>query len=666
MICPLNRGPTWRPSASGLSVAPRRSPAAALPLRLAGALRRFPAAAFPPRFAGALRRSPAAAFPPRFAGALPLLLAGALPLLLAGCGEGTGSSGEGLEGVSPSLAPAPTPEMLAWVDETLAGLSLQEKVGQLVTADIYGEYRPDEDADLQRWITLARDHGLGMFVLYGGTPREVAHLLNRLQRESEIPILFSVDFEGGPGQQVRGATEFPANMAFSAVGSAELLYRAAATAAVEGRGMGLHLTYTPVVDISTQPQNPAQSVRSFGGDLDVLGEMVHAYVRGFHENGMLTTAKHFPGRGDIELMPDNAPWTWINKPSQAVEDEDLRAFKIAIDAGVDFVMSEHIAIPNVTEGSELPASVEARLASGWLRDRLGFEGLLTSDDLWYEHVVERFGAEEVAVRAFEAGHDIILKPKDPVATIEALVEAVVSGRIPEARVDEAVRKLLTLKARLNLHRDRFVEESLVGELVGTPAHLALAREVADRSLTLLKNDGVLPLEPGGRERIVNINVQKLQHDPAPPALDSVLSGALPGMRSFTLRPGTGAPVYGPAWAAVGEADLVVLSLFVQRDRNGDATPFRAADLAFLRRVMAAKPGRVVAMAYGNPHLIREIPEVSAFLVGYGEGGWYGNQQVYFDSFVRALIGEMEPSGRLPVYVSDEYPMGSGRGYRGPE
>jgi beta-N-acetylhexosaminidase len=114
--------------------------------------------------------------------------------------------------------------------------------------------------------------------------------------------------------------------------------------------------------------------------------------------------------------------------------------------------------------------------------------------------------------------------------------------------------------------------------------------------------------------------------------------------------------------AVADADLVIFSLFVIRDRNGDATPLRPADLAFLRRVLAARPGRIVAMAYGNPHLIREIPEVDAFLVGYGEKGWYGNQEVYFDSFVRALTGELEPSGRLPVRVGAEYPIGAGLGY----
>jgi beta-N-acetylhexosaminidase len=396
--------------------------------------------------------------------------------------------------------------------------------------------------------------------------------------------------------------------------------------------------------------------------MDVLAEMVQAYVRGFHENGMLTTAKHFPGRGDIDLMPNNAPWTWIDKPAEEVEARDFRGFREAVDAGVDFVMSEHIAVPSVTEGSLLPASVEEKLVSGWLRDRLGFQGILTSDDLWYDHVVERFGPEEVTIRAFEAGHDMILKPEDPVATIGALVEAVRSGRISEERVDGVVRRLLTLKARLGLHRHRFVDEDGVGEKVGTPAHLALVQEVAERSLTLLKNDGVLPVPRDAVGRVVNISVQKAETDPSPEALAATLSAAFPGTRSFTLRPGTGISVYEAAWAASQGADLVVLSLFVPRTRHGDTTPLRESDLAFLRRVIAGNPGKVVAMAYGNPHLIREIPEAPAFLVGYGERGWYGNQEVYFDSFVRALTGDLEPSGRLPVLVSGAFPIGSGMGY----
>jgi beta-N-acetylhexosaminidase len=426
--------------------------------------------------------------------------------------------------------------------------------------------------------------------------------------------------------------------------------------------MGIHLTYTPVSDIAWRPENPAEGVRSFGGDLDLLGRMVRAYVRGYHEHGMLTTAKHFPGRGDVEAMPGSPLWSWINKPAADVEAQEFRAFKHAIEAGVDFVMTEHIAVPSVADGSELPASVEKKLATGWLREKLGFKGILTTDDLWYDHVVQRFGREEVAVKAFEAGHDIILKPKDPVATIKAFVEAVKSGRLAERGIDEAALKLLTLKARLGLHMSRFVDESKVGEFVGTPEHLAIVQEVADKSLTLLKNDGVFPLDPARLAKMVNINVQKVDGDPSPSALSAKLAAAFPGTQSFTLRPDLDPTYYETVWKAAQGADLVILSLFVPRSRLGDATPFRAADLAFLQKIIAAKPKALAAMAYGNPHLIRKIPTVAAYLIGYGEKGWFGNQVVYFDAFIKALKGELKPSGRLPVRVSNEYPIGSGLTY----
>ena len=440
------------------------------------------------------------------------------------------------------------------------------------------------------------------------------------------------------------------------------MYRAAAAGAVEGRAMGIHLTYTPVCDIAWRPDNPAESVRSFGGDLELLRRMVGAYVRGYHDNGMLTSAKHFPGRGDVQNMPDNPGWAWIDKPAAEVESQEFAAFKAGIDAGVDFVMTEHIAVPSVTDGSELPASVEGKLVTGWLKGKLGFKGVVTSDDLWYDHVVARFGAEEVAVRAFEAGHDVILKPKDPVKTIAALADAVRSGRIPESRVDDAARKILTLKARLGLPKARFVDEARVGEFVGTAAHQPLVREIADRSLTMIKNDGTLALAEAGSgtaPKIVNIAVQKLDDDPMPAVLAAKLAAAFPGTTSFALRPDVGQDYYDAVWEAVGESDVVILSLFVARNRMGDAAPFRDADLAFLRQVIAAKPKAVIAMSYGNPHLIRKIPKVATFLVGYGERGWFGNQAVYFDSFVKLLKGGLKPSGRLPVRVSDRYPIGSG-------
>jgi beta-N-acetylhexosaminidase len=471
----------------------------------------------------------------------------------------------------------------------------------------------------------------------------------------------SADFEGGPGQQVAGASEFPANMAFSAAGSEDLMFRAAKIGATEGRAMGIHLTYTPVSDIAVRPENPAESVRSFGGDFELMGRMLKAYVKGYQENGMLTTAKHFPGRGDVANMPSFPPFNWIDKPAEAVENQEFRAFKLAIEAGVTFVMSEHIAVPSVTGGSDLPASVEPKLATGWLREKLGFKGILTTDDLWYDHVIKRFGPADVAVKAVLAGHDVLLKPKDAAAVVRRMVEAVRAGEIDEQRIDSSVEKILYWKARLGLPKNRFTDESRVAAAVGTPEHLAVVQEVADTSLTLLVNDGVFPVPSGRLGKIVNISIQKAFDDPSPAALAAKLAGAFPGTSNFVFRPDSNAAVYDRAEKAVAGADFVVFSLFVPRNRLGDSAPLRNADLDFIRKAIRLKPNAVVAMSYGNPYLVNKLEGLPAFLVGYGERGWFGNQAVYFDSFVKALKGEIKPRGKLPVKVGDRYPIGFGIG-----
>jgi beta-N-acetylhexosaminidase len=553
----------------------------------------------------------------------------------------------------------PAGQAQQWAEQMISGMTLEEKVGQIVFVDITPAYAADDDPKLKHWLNLITRHGIGGMVLYGGTPRDVAALLNRLQKAARIPVLMAADFEGGPGQQVKGATEFPSNMAFAAIGSEELMYRAAVVGAIEGRAMGVHLTYSPVVDFATQPENPGESVRSFGGNIDLLGRLVKAYIRGYMENGMLTAAKHFPGRANTTPFPKHPKFTMIDKSADAIEAEDLAAFKKAIDAGIPFIMTEHIAVPSITGGSDLPASVERKLATGWIRDKLNFQGLLTTDDLWYDQVVERFGAVEVGIKALQAGHDLLLKPKNPVAVIQAVVGAVQRGEIPQAHIDQAVRKLLVWKARLRLHQHRFVDEAKIGTLVGTQKHWALAQEVADRSLTLLKNENVFPLANGALTNVVNISIQKFDVDSSPATLESKLKDALPGLQSFTLHPHTSAAVRDAAVAAIKSADLVTVSLFIQRERFADPAPLRPVDLDIIEQAFAAKPRRVIVMSYGNPYLVRKLSKAPAFVVGYGEQGWYGNQTIYFDSFIRFLKGQIKPQGALPVKVSADYPIGSG-------
>lgn len=545
-----------------------------------------------------------------------------------------------------------------WADSTLKKLSLERKIGQMITEQMRGDYIAEDNPRFQYLVKLIRDYGIGNLVLYGGTPQNTASLLNRLQKESEIPLFISSDFEGGPGQQIEGATEFPANMALSAIGSEELAYQVGKVGALEGRAVGIHITYSPVVDVQTRPENPVLSVRSFGRDLELLGRMAGAYIRGYQENGMLATAKHYPGRGDVVLIP-GTEFTINHKPAKQVENEDFLAFKKAIEAGVTYVMSEHIAIPSVTDGSDLPASVEEKLASYWLREKLEFKGILTTDDMWYKKVTDRFGPVQACVMAVKAGHDAILKPADVAETIEGLVRAVRSGEISEERIDNSVRKILYWKARLNLHKNRFVDESRVALLVGIQEHKKLVEKISDQSLTLLKNDGFFPSSLSKIGKITHIIIQKKVKDPAPALVSSKLEEAFSGVESFLLRPDVSSDVYKNALVSAKKSNTVIISLFNQRNVYRDNGPLKDKDLKFINQIIAIKPESTIVMSYGNPYLVESLKNVSAFLTGYGEGGFYGNQIIYADSFIKFLKGELSPKGKLPVEVSKDYPIGSG-------
>jgi len=430
-------------------------------------------------------------------------------------------------------------------------------------------------------------------------------------------------------------------MAFAATRDTNLMYRAAKIMAEEGRAMGIQLTYTPVTDVSISPDNPQESVRSFGGDINLNGRMLKAYVKGYHEIGMLTTAKHFPGRGNMRAFPDFPGFNFLAEPAAEIEKNEFRAFQYAVDAGVDFIMTEHVAVPSVTGGSKLPASMEPKLIKGIIRDKLGFKGIITTDDLWYDYVIARFGQEEAAVKALQAGHDIVLKPKDPVATIRAIVDAVKTGRIREEQINNSVYKLLVYKAKLGLHKNRLVDEDRIGQMVGTVAHQKVIQEVADRSVTLLLNENVFPLKAWDPRTTVHMTLQKDDDQPAVKELVLKMTAAFPGITNFSLKPGQGQPYYQNVLKAAATAEMVILSLFIQRTRHGVAAPIREEDLKLINQLIAAKPGKVIAMSFGNPYLIMKIGNIPAFLTGYGETGWYGNQPVYFDSFIRILKGELK-------------------------
>jgi beta-N-acetylhexosaminidase len=331
-----------------------------------------------------------------------------------------------------------------------------------------------------------------------GDALAIAVLLNRLQRASSLPLLFTADFEGGVGYIVEGATRLPRPWPW-ATRDEGLAERAGRLAAGEGRALGIHVDFYPVVDVNNNPMNPIINVRSFGEDPAFVSRMATAYLKGIQAGGMLATAKHFPGHGDT-ATDTHLDLAVIEHPRARLDAVELVPFRAAIAAGVDAVMSTHIRLPALDPTEGLPATLSRPILTGLLRQELGFDGLVFTDSSVDARSAggsrTRSGGDGVA-----AGVDVVLDPPDPEAAIRGIREAVERGEIPRAQVDRSVERLLRAKARLGLHRARTVDVEAVPAGLGGRARQAVAAEVASKALTLVKDDrGQVPLRRPGSTR----------------------------------------------------------------------------------------------------------------------------------------------------------------------
>jgi beta-N-acetylhexosaminidase len=567
----------------------------------------------------------------------------------------------GWHGLKPSEEKAAYSDKEAreWAEKTLEKLSIEEKAGQLVWEQMQGLYTADDTKEYQYIKKLIVEYGIGGFVLYGGTPHDTARLLNKMQKAAKIPLMISADFENGCGQQISGAVWFPGNMALGALKDEKLSYEMGKISALEGRAIGIHWTYSPVVDVNSNPENPVLSVRSFGEDVEWLSRLSAAQIRGFQDYGMLSTAKHYPGRGDVELIPET-DFTINRKSIEQLNQVELFAFKKAIEAGVGAIMTEHIIVPAMEKSGELPASMSEEII-GWIRDKGGFEGIITSDDLWYEKITKNYGAEEACIRALKAGHDTILKPADAEKTIIALIEAVKKGELSEKKINDSVRRVLYWKAKLGLHKKRVVDLNEIDKIVGCKEHRDLNLKIAEDSLTLIKNEAVLPIKMDIK-RLVHVSIKRNKNDLSPSEFSTKLKAAWPDVVSFELNPDTDADVSNKILKTLDESDIVIISLFVPRTRYVNIGKIREDYLNLIKKITKLKPKSTLVISFGNPYLIRFMEDAPCFLVGYAEKGFYGNQSIYMDAFINMLKGKCKPKGKLPITISETYPLGHGLTY----
>ncbi|MET9803822.1 glycoside hydrolase family 3 protein [Streptomyces sp. NPDC006368] len=584
--------------------------------------------------------------------------------------------------VAAAATGATAPAHAAVDDSRLARLisrmSLEEKVGQLFVMRVYGHSAtaPDQadiDANLKEIGVrtaaelIARYHvgGVIYFSWAHNTrdPHQIADLSNGIQRAglaqpTPLPVLISIDQEHGIVARIgEPATLMPGAMALGAGGSRTDARRAARIAGAELAAMGIRQNYAPVADVNVNPANPVIGVRSFGADPHAVSGLVAAQVRGYQRAGVAATSKHFPGHGDTET-DSHYGLPRITHTREQWEALDAPPFRAAIAAGIDSIMTAHIVVPALDPAEE-PATLSRPILTGILRERLGYDGVVVTDSLGMEGVRTKYGDDRVPVLALKAGCDQLLNPPNLAVARNAVLAAVRSGEISEARVEESILRILRLKAKLGLFRDPYVTHEDVDHTVGTRAHLATADRIAEGTTTLLLNDGgLLPLDRRRRPNLLVVGA-----DPASPSgttgpPTATLAAALTELGFTVTTLPTGA---NPSAAKIDEAvaasagkDAVVVGTY-----NVSATGTQRTLVSRL----AATGVPVVTVAIRNPYDIARLSGQRATLATYS---W---TDVELRAAARVIAGRARPGGRLPVPVqrADDptrvlYPLGYGLTY----
>jgi len=539
-----------------------------------------------------------------------------------------------------------------WVKQTMGKMALEEKVGQMVACRFSGRFANRESEVFRELEEFVVRHKVGGFILFGGDVYETAVLTNTLQEMADTPLLIASDFERGAGNQVEGATLFPPLMSLGAADSEELAYAMGKITALEGRAMGIHMTYAPVVDVNINPENPIINTRSVGEDPELVARISRAFIKGCQDHGLMATAKHFPGHGDTDLDSHSVLAT-IEGERERLEKVELLPFRKAVEAGVKAVMTAHLRVPALDPTPDLPATLSPVILTDLLRREIGFEGIIVTDSMGMGGITTLYAPEEAAVRAIKAGVDMLLLPPRPREVIRAVVRAVRRGGIPASRIDESVERILEAKARLGLHRRRTVDIDALALRVGKKEFQDQAKAAFERSMTLVKNEGgLLPLTDEPRKLAVFSLSSDLGGYFAGRVFVREMGKRTPLLATCFAEPTTGTEYLEEAMGKAVEAEAVVVGLFSRLRANKGSVGLDPRHVDFIRELSAGEVP-VVVVSFGSPYFLRHFPEVDAYLCAYR---YAGEAQ---EAAVKALFGEIPVEGRLPVSIPGLFPRGHG-------
>src|SRR5580700_9365207 len=568
-----------------------------------------------------------------------------------------------------------------WAQQTLQSLSLEEKVGQLFMIRMRVELLGEQSPEYLRLRDSIQQYHIGSLAMsvpaegrfrQGNNRYQTVSLINHLQEEAKLPLLIAGDFERGVlPARLFGTTVFPHAMAFGAAGNLEYAEKFGRITAQESRALGVHWNLFPVADVNSNPANPIIGTRAFGANPEQVGALVAAYIRGARSNGMLTTAKHFPGHGNTGT-DSHLGVARVDEDMEILRAVDLPPFRKAIEAGVDAVMTAHIRVPALDPDPNLVASTSPAIVTGLLKNELGFKGIVVTDGLDMAGLTRLYAGNtgRAAVDAFKAGNDVLTMPADLDASYRAVLNAVRSGEISRQRLDASVLKILQAKASLGLHQNRQVDMAAISKLVGSPANVAIGQRISDDSITLVRDNGkLLPLRQGAsvmnaalvRPRgtqdrhavLVIVLCDNVRADDGR-VLEHEIRAHIPDANVVYVDPRVAPSRAGNVLAAVDQARAVVVAVYIvpsaARSRKLGRAGKHPASLpdstsALFEKILGRASEKTAVLAMGNPYLTDDFPAIQNYICAFS------NVTVSEISAARALFGEIPMHGQMPVNLS---------------
>ncbi|MFQ6611227.1 MAG: glycoside hydrolase family 3 N-terminal domain-containing protein, partial [Fidelibacterota bacterium] len=474
--------------------------------------------------------------------------------------------------------------------------------------------------------------------------------IDTFQEWSSVPLLIASDYERGIGQWMDGGTLFPTNMALAATGKTENAYDQGIITAEEAKCIGVHISFSPVMDVNNNPANPIINFRSYGDRPDMVSQLGVRYIEGLQDGGLIACAKHFPGHGNT-ATDSHSRLPIISGDRESLNDLELYPFKQAVEAGVKMIMIGHLALPEID--GYIPSTHSQKITTDILRNEWGFDGLIITDGMEMSGLTQTAWAGMSAIRSVEAGADILLLPMDVSQTIDAIEQAVLSGRISESRIDESVSRIWDTKEKLGLFdgHDRTPWED-VQKYVGTHDHFKTAKKIAGESITVVKDSGQLPLKP---EKINRLGHLVLSTD------DDVKNKLSVFLNDISSTHGNTTEIIisdvlsdrriDEILNKLSQMDQVLVTLLVRIHMGkGNSTIDNSHDR--LLHKLNEKNIPFVTISFGSPYL-PHYDILDTYLCAYGYGS------VTLSAAADAIWGRAEISGKLPVTLNDNYKTGYG-------